>query len=201
VASERDFGKTQLKPYKPSVGDVILGEKMFHFTIKAHDPRKFRDTGKYWKRNEGKPEWVYDEVEMEEDFFRHQIGKKPTIESVLQAVPVLNEVPEYNGDVRKGRQYQTSKSPAITEANALLLETKSDLNLLHELYLLDASNFIGLRTCAEWNKELRKGVSAYDFISFLHNYFSSLKHFSFTGPNFESLYPTTSYDFNCGKRK
>lgn len=158
VASERDFGKTQLTPYQPKVGDVVLGEKTIHFTIKAHDPRKCRDTGKYWKRNEGKPEWVYDEVEMEEDFFRHQIGKMPTIESVLQAVPVLNEVPEYKGDVRKGRQYGTSKSPAITEANALLLEKKSDLHLLHELYLLDASNFIGLRTCAEWNKELRKGV-------------------------------------------
>lgn len=164
VASEKDFGKTQSRPFSPSVGDILLGKKTIPFKIKANDPRTFRDVGKYWKRNEGKPEWVYDEVEMEEDFFRHQIGKRPELMSILKAVPVRNEIPEFKGDLRKGMQYRPEKSPSIHESNALLLEQKSDLNLLYELYLLHETKSVGVVTSAEWNKELRKGVSDHNLI-------------------------------------
>jgi hypothetical protein len=164
VASEKDFGKTQSKPFDPSVGDIFLGEKIIPFKIKANDPRTFRDVGKYWKRNEGKPEWVYDEVEMEEDFFRHQIGKMPELKSILNAVPVRDEIPEFTGDLRKGSTYRPGKSPSIKESNALLLEQKSDLNLLHELFWLHVTKSVGVVTSAEWNKELRKGVSDHNLI-------------------------------------
>lgn len=161
VASVNDFDKNQLKKYNPSLGDVYLGEKIIPFTIKTHDPRKFRDTGKYWMRNAGKPEWIYDEVEMEEDFFRHHIGKNPTLLSILQAVPVRDKVPDYTGDLRKETTFRSINSPCITESDAFLLENKPDLNLLLELYHLhDKSNCVGCETHAEWSKDTRRGVSS-----------------------------------------
>ena len=166
VASEKDFGKIQLEKFNPSIGDVCLGEKIIPFTIKAHDPRKFRDAGKYWMRNAGKPGWEYDETEMEEDFFRHHIGKNPTLRSILTAVPVRDEVPDFTGDLRKGTMYPSKKAPGITESGALLLENKADLSLLLELFhfrnsiFVNTSDvFVGVETHAEWNKDTRRGVS------------------------------------------
>eukprot|EP00557_Chaetoceros_sp_GSL56_P014231 CAMPEP_0176484956 /NCGR_PEP_ID=MMETSP0200_2-20121128/4783_1 /TAXON_ID=947934 /ORGANISM="Chaetoceros sp., Strain GSL56" /LENGTH=414 /DNA_ID=CAMNT_0017881569 /DNA_START=147 /DNA_END=1388 /DNA_ORIENTATION=+ len=88
VASERDFEKCQSEPYEPVEGDVLFGSREIAFKVKAHDPRKFEKFSKFWKDHEGSPEWEYDEAEMEYDFFRHRIGKRPTLSMILMSIPV-----------------------------------------------------------------------------------------------------------------
>jgi len=162
VASKKDFGKRQSIPYKPVVGDVLLGTKDISFKIKAHDPRKIQSFSKYWEENKGSPNWEYNEAEMENDFFRHRIGKHPDIEMILHSIPVtkIDGIPE-SGSYVKGLTNQTNE-PSISETEALILDRQSDLNLLRELLAFAQNGFdgLGLTTDATWNGSERKGVSA-----------------------------------------
>lgn len=158
IASEKDFEKEQSKPYKPQVGDVSLGMKVIPFTIKARDPRKLGSVAKYWEENEGTPGWVYDEAEMEHDFFLHVIGKRPTMRYILQSIPVKKKdcIPE-TGKIH--RSYTVDDDPSATEADALLLDDQDHLKLLRELWAMvsDGYDETGLRISASWNQTERKG--------------------------------------------
>jgi len=171
VASVKDFEKEKSVKYAVGVGDVLLGTKTIPFTVKAHDPRKFEDVSKYWKENEGSPKWVYDEVEMENDFFRHRIGKQPTLFYILASIPVTEDdsLPE-EGKLQQSFSWQSSSrnKPSLSETEALLLENKGDLKLLREMYFFTYSEIdtLGLTLTAQWNKTQRKGVSISYRISF-----------------------------------
>lgn len=87
VASERDFGKVQSKPYQEQRDDVYLGRKTIPFRIVARDPRKMARYKDSWTQ-EG---WTYDETEMREDLFRHRFGERPTAEMILASIPIVKE--------------------------------------------------------------------------------------------------------------
>ena len=97
VARETDFNKHQSTPYVPRSGDISLGTKHIPFRIKARDPRNIDPFKKKWEEFETeKEEWTYDEMEMKHDFFRHRIGKNPSLQNILSAMPILEEskIPE-----------------------------------------------------------------------------------------------------------
>jgi hypothetical protein len=164
VASVKDFEKEKSVKYNVDVGDILLGTKTIPFTVKAHDPRKFEDVSKYWKENEGSPKWVYDEAEMENDFFRHRIGKQPTLAYILTSIPVTEDdsIPQ-EGKLQQSYSWNSSSGgkPSLSETEALLLENKSDLKLLREMYSFTYSepDTLGLTLTAQWNKTQQKGVS------------------------------------------
>jgi hypothetical protein len=159
VASENDFEKDQSSPYKPVEGDVLLGSKEIPFKVKAHDPRKFEKFSKYWKENEGSADWEYDEAEMEYDFFRHRIGKRPTISMILLSIPVTKSDSIPDSGAFEQRVFCLTE-PSVNETEALLLDNQDDLKLLRELWPFVSDCFsLGLDITASWNKSERKGVS------------------------------------------
>ena len=108
VASEKDFGKVQAKPYVRRPGDVFLGEKVLPFRVVAHDPRKMDKFKDKWSTNEGSdPKWNYSAAEMEEDVFCHRFGKYPSIEMILASIPVVSheKIPETGSFHMKTKQH------------------------------------------------------------------------------------------------
>lgn len=165
VASTKDFQKEQSKKYEVETGDAILGTKDIPFTVKAHDPRKLEVISNYWTENEGSPKWVYSEADMENDFYRHRIGKQPTLLYILQSIPVTENdaIPE-GGDPRRNDIYiggnESEQKPSVCENEAILLENKADLSLLQEVYFFGSSDsVIGTTLTSTWNKTRRNGVS------------------------------------------
>lgn len=177
VASERDFEKVQSKSYVPVVGDVFFGEIVVQFKVKSHDPRKFQDVGDYWKKYNGNPGWTYDEAEMETDFFRHRIGRRPTLGYIIKSLPLKDDyIPEITGALRSDA---ISTKPCFTESEAIILENKKDKGILMEIYQFvrdeecffrDNSELIGLDLTAEWDKGKRTGVSLFHLIAFVIHY-------------------------------
>jgi hypothetical protein len=74
VASEAYLGKDQSHPYVSLLGDIRLGTKTIHFRLHSHDPRQMSKFEQNWADNKGKPEWTYNEQEMEEELFRHRFA-------------------------------------------------------------------------------------------------------------------------------
>lgn len=102
IASVRDFGKVQSRPYSRTTGDVFLGEKVIPFTIVAHDPRQMEKYKDQYEANEGTdPKWTFSEQEAEEDFFRHRLGEYPRIEMILESISVLDKIPKNTSNAEK----------------------------------------------------------------------------------------------------
>ena len=164
IASVRDFGKKQSTPYQPELGDVSLGSKQISFGIKAHDPRKIEDFKKNWEEHEDTSDkWTYNDTEMEEDFFRHRIGKNPCLDRILLSVPVVaaDSIPETAKVITSNYAAIIDRSnPAANETEALLLENDADLTLLRELHeFCEYNDVLGMILRAKWDKVQRQGVS------------------------------------------
>lgn len=100
IASLRDFGKLQSKPYTSTVGDVFLGQRIIPFTLVAHDPRQMAKYQEKWtSHGPTDPKWQYSQATMEEEMFKHRFGKYPRIEMILESISVLDEVPKDSGNV------------------------------------------------------------------------------------------------------
>lgn len=162
VVSHEDFEKEQSKEYKPTVGVISLGRRRISFKLKARDPRKCESTKKFWDEFEGtSSNWEYNEADMEEDFFRHRIGRRPLLRHVLNAIPLVkpDSIPE-----------SSSSEVSQTETEALILENQNDLSILRELERFDKNwglndaNLGGatpleMNISADWNTAKRSGVS------------------------------------------
>lgn len=84
VALDEFFNPPKCHPYRPEKGDLHLGTKTIPFRIKSHDPRKMYHFQPQWEKYEDRaPEWTYDAHEMDEEFFRHRVGKYPSLEALL----------------------------------------------------------------------------------------------------------------------
>jgi hypothetical protein len=95
VSHENDFAKVQATNiFTEQGGDVCLGTKQISFSIFAHDPRVMSRYKDQWKKHEH--EWVYDEAEMQHDLFRHRFGERPTLDMILESIPILehHEIPK-----------------------------------------------------------------------------------------------------------
>jgi hypothetical protein len=169
VASETSFGKDQSNPYVSLPGDVSLGTKTIHFRLHAHDPRHMSKFEHNWAVNKGKPEWTYNEQEMEEELFRHRFGKRPTLSTILASIPVLapDEIPK---DGRIGSPAGPSDEMAsASETQAILLDNPNDVVVFQEIQRNSSTFGQGTRTyqhdplsgdiTAHWDSNERKGVS------------------------------------------
>lgn len=161
VASEKDFGKSQSKPYIALPTDFYLGEKSIPFTLKAHDPRKFKEFKAAWE--EEKDNWAYNEVEMEEELFRHRFGERPTLTMILASLPIREVIPE-TGFVR--HLPSAGHRNAASETEALLVKEhnhKALLRLLFQLGTVGTEKYYGIAARgdikATFDKETRSGVS------------------------------------------
>lgn len=139
ISDTRDFGKAQSTEYIPTRGDLFLGKQTIKFRILAHDPRQIPPFQNNWKQFENKtPEWTYDPKEAEYDMFRQRIGKFPTIQVILDSIPILEEkkIPKtgmvsiLKSSINKTK-YCTTVS--ATETEAILLRHHNDKVLLEEL--------------------------------------------------------------------
>jgi hypothetical protein len=166
VASENDFGKEQSKPYYSNQGDIFLGTKTISFSLHTHDPRQMSKFRKRWADNKCKPEWTFDETDMEEELFRHRLGKRPTLATILASIPVLprDQIP-LDGGLDQGAGYKVASA---SETQAIILDDTSDIVVLQEIqrnsvrfgggprYHLDP---LGGDIVAHWDSEQRQGVS------------------------------------------
>jgi hypothetical protein len=163
IASTRDFEKEQSIPFQPTADCVSLGTKVISFKLKVRDPRKEKQYKKNWERygTDMAGGWVYDEKEMEEDMFKHRIGKHPILRQILHSIPIVehDSIPEV-----------TAKTPSDLracpfETEAILLDNQNDLTLLRELEMFDqqlrneTEEVLGLKIHAKWDSSARKGVS------------------------------------------
>lgn len=165
VCSDKDFGKTQSEPYTPNKGDIKLGTKSIPFRIKARDPRKITPFDKNWEKHG--TSWVYNETEMEEDFFHHRIGKNPNLRMILGAIPVLAEekIPDegvanykvnyYGSDFRSGT---TKRQVLASETEAILFDGQNDRILFEELNQFTDKESLAYSFEAHWDKESKRGV-------------------------------------------
>ena len=163
IASTRDFEKEQSIPFQPTSDCVSLGTKVISFKLKVRDPRKEEKYKKNWERYTTNTEggWVYDEIEMEEDMFKHRIGKHPILRQILHAIPIVehDSIPEVTA--------KTPSDPRASpfETEAILLDNQNDLTLLRELEMFDTQfrhvtgEVLGLNIHAKWDSSARKGVS------------------------------------------
>ncbi len=166
VVSESLFGKRQANLFVPEKGDISLGTKEINFRIKARDPRKIQPFQKKWEELEGKQGgWVYNEKEMRYDFFRHRIGQRPEVSTLLHAIPVLAEdkIPDSGRTELTMIRHRHDNTDEVSgfETEALLLDDRNDKKLLEELH-----NFFALadpklkgQINAKWNQRTQKGVS------------------------------------------
>ena len=178
-------------------GDAGAGasasSRVIGFRIKGRDPRKIEKTKKYWDEfgestsadndkataTASSNKWKYCEAEMEEDFFKHRIGKNPTIRHILLAIPTVTDdsIPE-TGYVA-GDPYGSDTRPAANEGEALLLgydgdgdgddddddnnkRVDGDMRVLRELNafveIAGVPSPIDLNIQAKWNKTTRRGT-------------------------------------------
>ena len=170
VSSEKDLEKTQSTPHTPSIGDIKLGTKTIPFRIKSRDPRKIVPYKEYWEKFGSS--WVYNESDMDEDFFRHRIGKHPTLPMILGAIPVLTEdkIPDestvnFKSDWNSSYNRANSK-PLVSETEALLLSGQNDRVLFEELNQFTSSSstsdesFLHFTLEGKWDKDSKIGVSS-----------------------------------------
>lgn len=165
IASAKAFEKIKRRQYTPVANDILLGKKSITFTIHARDPSKTVECAKYWEEEKDNSRWVVDKKEMANDFFRHRIGKEPTLGLILNCIPVVNveSIPESGRRQRDYGNYDENESPpSVFETEALLLDNPKDLTLLRELYSFDSAgnNDLGQIITAKWNKSQGKGVSS-----------------------------------------
>jgi hypothetical protein len=173
IASSKDFGKVQSKPYTPKKTDVFLGTKTIQFRIKSHDPRKLDPFKKAWEDQQ----MVFEEAEMEKDMFDHRIGQYPVLDIILGSVPVVSEdkIPTTG---RLTSQRMRNESPLhsrgsdvpANEIESLLLCSPKSKLLLDEINKFGSvaqknkdhrgnSGILGGEIKAAWNKIARTGVS------------------------------------------
>lgn len=184
VASVRDYGKVQSKPFnedsKDNVGSVLLGEKTIGFRLRAHDPRNMHVFRARWQQHEGEEGWKNgDDVRaMEKELFQHRFGARPTLEMIFGSIPIYKEdkIP-HDGNFQHQQQQSseydyddttttTTHDWSASETEALLVEHKKDRALLCDLY--DVAPTFGLKQGtvplvdgdirANWNAKARKGV-------------------------------------------
>jgi hypothetical protein len=168
VASEGDLGKEQSKPYSTTaaLNDILLGTKTIHFSLHTHDPRQMNKFQKRWADNEFKPEWTFNEKEMEEELFRHRFGKRPTLRTILASIPVLprDQIPK-DGGLGSGAPHRMA---SVSETQATLLDDPRDVLVLQEISRNSRKFGGGARgdyetlagdIVARWDSEQRKGVS------------------------------------------
>ena len=186
IACERDFEKVQSNSVSAihsnsnpvsKVGRVSLGTKNIQFRIKARDPRKMQgndapagrqSVADRWQNYEGKDSesegcWKYDAAEMEEDFFLHRIGKKPTITNILAALPIASgeNIPDTTDPNDWGFERNTSTRVPFSfmECEAMLLDDPEHIQLLWQIHSSIKGSF-SYDVDATWDREKRKGVSA-----------------------------------------
>ena len=151
-----------------------LGEKIIPFRIVAHDPRKFDKFKQRWMENENDPKWSYSAAEMEEDVFRHRLGKHPLISVILSSLPIVSpdKIPEtgslirhvssYDGEVREPQQLSADESDAIIVENrndvALLRELANFASIGLEYQTVSVSTPLDGDIVATWNTAARSGV-------------------------------------------
>jgi hypothetical protein len=155
VASEQDFRKLQRKEptFKPPVDlknpPVSLGIKEIPFRIKAHDPRRFPEYERHWKEADpSSSEWLYDEVDREEEVFLHRIGEKPHVQVVSHHIPRYPEdkVCVFPGGLLKAEQ-----------TDHILVDNVQHIQLLHSL--ASVSEETTFTFSASWDRVARSGVS------------------------------------------
>lgn len=169
VASEKDFGKDQSKPYSSLPGDVLLGTKTMLYSLHTHDPRQMKKFQQKWADNKSKTEWTFDQQEMEQELFRHRFGNRPTLSNLLASIPVLapDKIPK-DGEGWSGA-FPADRMASASETQAILLDDPNDAVVLQEIQR--NSHTFGEGTTrfqhdhlagdirAHWNSVQRKGVS------------------------------------------
>jgi hypothetical protein len=171
VICEDRFGKQQCSsPYKNGKDDILLGERIMPFTIVAHDPRDFDVFKNIWT-NDDKPssEWTYDEAEMEDDTFRHRLGKRPLLKNVLDCIPIVEKEKMPKSGHVTGLTLNGKESSAAEDTEGIVLENRNDLQLLQILATTDGFRGMAGRNdghpidgdiVASWDKTSRAGVSS-----------------------------------------
>jgi hypothetical protein len=150
-----DFGKDQRK--EPALKlqvdlknpPVSLGIKEIPFRIKAHDPRRFPAYERHWKEADpSSSEWLYDEVDREEEVFLHRVGDKPQVKLVADRIALYPEdkVCVFPGGVLKAEQ-----------TDHILLDNVQHIQLLHSL--ASVSEETTFTISASWDRLARSGVS------------------------------------------
>jgi hypothetical protein len=176
VICEDRFGKQQCSsPYKNGNADILLGERIIPFTIVAHDPRDFDKFKDAWTdTDKSSSALTYDETEMEDDTFRHRLGKRPMLKNVLDCIPIVEkEKMPKSGHVSglpTGSQYG-SDDAAAEETEGIVLENRYDLQLLQVLARTDGFREYGDPIdgdiVASWDKTSRSGVSSCNYHIFV----------------------------------
>jgi hypothetical protein len=164
VALEECFKDNSGQPYKPKPDDVYIGSKTIPFRIKVHDPRNMTMFQPFWSKYEGtSPKWIDNEAEMEEDMFRHNFGKFPSLRTILANIPVVEE----NKIPRDGHHesWKSNRRPAARaeDTDAILLTDRIHIIILQELHSVGFSSSghsVKGDITAKWNREERCGVSA-----------------------------------------
>jgi len=166
IADDKDLGKEQGVPYKPSVGnptqDLWLGTKEISFRLRTRDPRKISRYAAKWRENGGQPGWIYDEAAHQEEIFLHRFGSRPTLSRIISSL-----VRDDDKDGPKNTSIATS--PSGFEKEIVALENPLDKDLLQALQTI--SRGFGQKPCgyfitfsmngeieATWDRAARKGV-------------------------------------------
>ena len=125
--------------------DVSLGEKVIPFRIRAHDPREFPE----FKQNWIDGGYTYKVEEMEADTFHHRLGKHPTIDMILQSLPIVSEdkIPTTGKYVRSGTcearyNMPNYKEVCAEETEAIIIDNRNHQKLIHALkaFVYESSN-------------------------------------------------------------
>merc|ERR1712038_1962395 len=117
---------------------------------------------------EGKSnEWEYDEKKMENDFFKHRLGRKPSVRQILSCIPVLSEEALSRIKVKPGgrggqlhvRGWNSAMS--AMEHEFIKLSNKRDTVILEELFAFDNMNnnesLVLYNITASWDEAKRTG--------------------------------------------
>jgi hypothetical protein len=174
VICEDRFGKQQCSsPYKNDKDDILLGERTMPFTIVARDPRDFDEFKDAWTdADKSSSALTYDETEMENDTFRHRLGKRPMLKNVLDCIPIVEkEKMPKSGHVSGSTvsRYGSGDAPAgAEETEGIVLENRNDLLLLQILGRTDGfcdttGHPIDGDIVANWDKTSRSGVSSCNY--------------------------------------
>jgi hypothetical protein len=127
IVSLTDLGKANKGVrFAPTATDVPLGEKVIPFRLQAHDPRKFDAYKESWEQNN----WTYNEADMEEELFLHRFGDRPTLDMLLDSLPILKDIPETGVVKPTDLTYNTASA---VETEAMILDKHSHKALLEVL--------------------------------------------------------------------
>jgi hypothetical protein len=148
--------------YRPEPNDVYMGSKTIPFRIKVHDPKIMTMFQPLWSKYGGtSPQWIYNEAEMEEDMFRHNFGKFPSLRTILANIPVVEE----NKIPRDGHHesWKSNGRPAARaeDTDAILLTDRNHIVILQELHSVgfpSSAHSVNGDITAKWNREERCGV-------------------------------------------